>query len=55
MSTITTTGQPATGSSLTRLLRRYPLVAFFVLAFGLTWPFMIADAFRSHGFLPAGT
>jgi membrane protease YdiL (CAAX protease family) len=54
MSTITTTVQPATGSLLTRLLRRHPLVAFFLLTLGLTWPFMIADALRSHGFLPAG-
>jgi membrane protease YdiL (CAAX protease family) len=55
MSTITTTVQPATGSLLTQLLRRHSVIAFFLLTLGLTWPFMIADALRSHGFLPADT
>ena len=33
-------------------IQRYPLVSFFVLAIGLTWIFMIADALGSHGILP---
>lgn len=34
------------------IIQRYPLLTFFVLAFGLTWIFMIADALGSHGILP---
>lgn len=34
------------------LIQRYPLLAFFLLAFGLTWIFMITDALGSHGILP---
>jgi len=34
------------------LVQRYPLPVFFGLVFGLTWPFMIADALGSHGLLP---
>jgi membrane protease YdiL (CAAX protease family) len=34
------------------LLEKYPLTAFFLLAIGLTWIFMIADALGSHGILP---
>ena len=37
MSTITTTSQSATSSSLRRLIKRHPLVAFFVLAFAGAW------------------
>jgi membrane protease YdiL (CAAX protease family) len=33
-------------------IQRYPLPAFFLLAFGLTWIFMITDALGSHGILP---
>jgi uncharacterized protein len=33
-------------------IQKYPLVNFFLLAFGLTWIFMIADALGSHGILP---
>ncbi len=33
-------------------VQRYPLPAFFLLAFGLTWIFMIADALGSHEVLP---
>jgi membrane protease YdiL (CAAX protease family) len=33
-------------------VQRYPLPAFFLLAFGLTWIFMIADALGSHEILP---
>ena len=34
------------------LVQRYPLTSFFVLAIGLTWIFMIADALGSQGILP---
>jgi len=34
------------------LIRRHPLVSFFVLAIGLTWIFMITDALGSQGILP---
>ena len=37
MSTITTTSQSATYSPLRRLIKRHPLVAFFVLAFAGAW------------------
>jgi membrane protease YdiL (CAAX protease family) len=33
-------------------IQKYPLVNFFILAIGLTWIFMIADALGSHGILP---
>jgi uncharacterized protein len=34
------------------VIQEYPLVSFFVLAIGLTWIFMTADALGSHGILP---
>ena len=34
------------------LVQRYPLTSFFVLAIGLTWIFMVADALGSQGILP---
>src|SRR2546427_8609961 len=37
MSTTTTTSQSATSSPLRRLIKRHPLVAFFVLAFAGAW------------------
>lgn len=52
MSTISTTLQHATSSPLKRLIQRYPLLAFFVLAFGFTWPFLIADVLGSYGLIP---
>lgn len=33
-------------------IQKYPLVSFFVLAIGLTWPFLIADALGSWGMIP---
>ena len=33
-------------------INKYPLVVFFLLVFGLTWPFMIVDALGSHDILP---
>ena len=54
MSTITTTLQPppATSSPLRCLIKRHPLLIFFVLAYGLTWLFEIPDALGSWGLLP---
>jgi uncharacterized protein len=52
MATHFTTFISTAGSSHTRLLRRYPLTAFFILAYALTWPYMIVDALGSHGLLP---
>jgi uncharacterized protein len=48
MSTLDT-ATPATKSSF---VQKYPLLTFYVLAFGLTWVFMISDALGSHGILP---
>jgi membrane protease YdiL (CAAX protease family) len=33
-------------------IRKYPLTAFFILAIGLTWIFLITDALGSQGILP---
>src|SRR6266540_561774 len=44
--------KPTPTSAFTRLLRRYPLTAFFLLAYALTWPYMIVDALGSYGLLP---
>jgi len=43
MSTFATTPQSATASPVKRLIRRHPLIAFFVIAFAGSW----------IGFLPA--
>jgi len=37
MTTIATTSQPATSSSLKRLISGHPLIAYFVIAFAGTW------------------
>ncbi len=34
------------------IVQKYPLTTFFILAIGLTWIFMIADALGSQGILP---
>lgn len=34
------------------LVARWPLATFFVLAFGLTWAFLIADALGGRGLIP---
>ena len=47
MSTITNTSTQPKES----FLQKYPLIAFFMLAFGLTWIFMITDALGLHGVL----
>ena len=48
MSAITATSIPVKGS----FIQKHPLAAFFLLVFGLTWPFMIVDALGSHEILP---
>lgn len=45
------TGTPMVASPLSQLIRRYPLAAFFILAYALSWPYMIVDALGSHGLL----
>lgn len=54
MSTTTTTSQPAMSSPLTRLIRRHPLIAFFVIAFAGEWiaflPLVLAQ--NGLGLLP---
>lgn len=40
------------GFSAKTLVRRLPLVAFFVIAFAFTWTFLIADALGSRGLIP---
>jgi membrane protease YdiL (CAAX protease family) len=51
MATTLTTATPMAASPLSQLIRRYPLTAFFVLAYTLSWPYMIVDALGSHGVL----
>jgi len=48
MSTITNNSAQVKES----FVEKYPLTAFFLLAFGLTWIFMITDALGSHQILP---
>jgi membrane protease YdiL (CAAX protease family) len=52
MSAIPTTSQTVRSSRLTRAIRGHPLLAFFILAFGLTWPYEIVDVLGSRGVLP---
>jgi uncharacterized protein len=52
MATSITTLSLSSESPIVRLLRRYPLTAFFLLTYALTWPYMIVDALGSHGVLP---
>jgi len=48
MSAITVPSIPVNES----FVQKRPLIAFFLLVFGLTWPFMIVDALGSHDVLP---
>jgi membrane protease YdiL (CAAX protease family) len=54
VSTVTTTSQPATSSPLKRLIRRHPLIAFFVIAFAGAWivflPLVLSQ--NGQGLLP---
>ncbi|HJR81945.1 MAG TPA: CPBP family intramembrane glutamic endopeptidase [Anaerolineales bacterium] len=34
------------------IVKKYPLMFFFLLAYGLTWPFMIVEVFESYNMLP---
>src|SRR5215212_1997156 len=52
MATSIATLSSTSESPVVRLLRRYPLTAFFLLTYALTWPYMIVDALGSHGVLP---
>ena len=56
MTTIATTSQPATSSSLKRLISRHPLIAYFVIAFAGTWvpllPFALSRGVNGLGLLP---
>jgi membrane protease YdiL (CAAX protease family) len=56
VTTISTTSQPATSSSLRRLISDHPLVAYFVIAFAGTWafllPFALSRSVNGLGLLP---
>ena len=56
MSTLATTSQPATSSSLKRLISRHPLIAYFVIAFAGSWAFLLPIALSRNvnglGILP---
>ena len=52
MFTMIRPSQPASTPGLRGALARHPLFAFFLLAFGLTWPFMIADGLGYYGRMP---
>jgi membrane protease YdiL (CAAX protease family) len=51
MATTVTTATPMAASALSQLIRRYPLTAFFILAYALSWPYMLVDALGSYGVL----
>ena len=34
------------------LIRKHPLISFFILAFGLTWAIMVPQVLGSYGLLP---
>jgi uncharacterized protein len=52
MSATATTSLSTRTSLFTRTIRGHPLLAFFILAFGLTWPYEIVDVLGSRGVLP---
>lgn len=48
----TFSSQPAGRTGLTSWIKRYPLLAYSGLAFGLTWPLMLAEVLGSWGLIP---
>jgi membrane protease YdiL (CAAX protease family) len=55
MATVQTPVYPGLSQNTVGLLgwvRRHSLFTFFALAFGFTWPFMIADALGAYGVIP---
>jgi len=48
----TSTTQSARKSNALNAVRRYPLISFFVLAFGLTWAIMVPQVLGSYGLIP---
>jgi CAAX protease family protein len=50
--TMTTFVETSNRAAKVNFMQRYPLPAFFLLTFGLTWIFMITDAFGSRGIVP---
>lgn len=55
MAAIQTTVKPVGSQTVAGALgwlKRHPLAAYFALAFGLTWPFLIADALGAYGLIP---
>jgi hypothetical protein len=51
MASIATTSRPATRSRFKHPIGAHLLLAFFILAYALSWPYMIVDALGSHGVL----
>ncbi len=49
---MTTSALVSEKTNSSSLVNKFPLAAFFLLVFGLTWPFMIVDALGSHDVLP---
>ena len=52
MSTLHIASQPALTTRLRRAIARRPLLAFFVLAFGISWSFLLADGLGAYGLIP---
>ena len=52
MSTVTSTSQPATSSPLRRLMSDHPLVAYFVIAFGVVAVLLVVFTRGRLGYKP---
>jgi membrane protease YdiL (CAAX protease family) len=52
MATQTLTGRATLVSWIRRFTARHPLALFFILAFGISWAFLVADALGSQGIIP---
>jgi uncharacterized protein len=46
------TMSPSINNARKTIIQRFPLASFFILVYGLTWPFLIVDALGSHNILP---